>query len=90
MPIGSARERNITIEYGYSSCDNTEEEWEDEEEEFNVKRPGRQRNKKSAAEHYPRPHSHLFRTRSGKRARGNKHIRRWENCEYTTACLEDT
>ena len=36
---------------------------------------------KRRAPRLPRPHSHLFRTSSGKRAQGNKHARRWENCE---------
>ena len=30
----------------------------------------------------PRPHSHLFRLPGG-RARGGKHSRRWENCEFS-------
>lgn len=40
------------------------------------------RPKVRAPPRYPRPHSHLLRNRDGQRARGNKHARRWENCEY--------
>ena len=39
------------------------------------------RPKVRAPPRYPRPHSHLLRSRDGQRARGNKHARRWENCK---------
>ena len=39
------------------------------------------RQKSRRAPRYPRPHSHLFRKASGQPSRGNKHARRYENCE---------
>ena len=79
----SSRARNILVSGStglirdYSS--DSEGEFVEEEKPWPPEeRTGRP---KWRAPRIPRPHSHLFRTSSGRRARGNKHARRWENCE---------
>ena len=67
--------------FSESSAESEHSNWESEEEgeDSGAQRVGRSKNR--APPRYPRPHSHLLRKRDGQRARGNKHTRRWENCE---------
>ena len=83
MPVGtwSTRERNIVAEYGYFSESDAEEEEKEVEEERSRSRSKSRRTRGGAGGHYPRPHSHLLRTLDGRRARGSRHARRFENCE---------
>lgn len=80
MPIGydsSVSERNIVP--GYSSESDLEHV---DQENPPVAHISRSRERKRI--HYPRPHSHLFRTQDGTRLRGNRHTRRFENSVYLT------
>lgn len=82
------RARNIGLisDYGsdYFSESSAESEFSnlDSEEESGLVSDRASRPKVRAPPRYPRPHSHLLRYKDGQRARGNKHARRWENCEF--------
>ena len=77
----SNRARNIlgTEVLEESTSDASEGEFVEPEKPWPPERASRT---KVRAPRYPRPHSHLFRSFDGRRARGNKHARRWENCEW--------
>lgn len=67
----------------YLSSESSEGEFVEEEKPWPP--PGRTSRPPKRTSHIPRPHSHLFRTSDGRRARGNKHARRWENCMHSVA-----
>ena len=67
----------------YLSSESSEGEFVEEEKPWPP--PGRTSRPPKRTPHIPRPHSHLFRTSDGRRARGNKHGRRWENCMHSVA-----
>ena len=69
--------------FSESSAESEHSNWESEEEVGDGGRASRP--KVRALPRYPRPHSHLLRRRDGQRASGNKHSRRWENCECNLA-----
>ena len=78
MPVGSRYQKNVSVdEYGSSSDVDTED---GDIEPSNTTR-GRQKQRHFGPV-YPRPHSHLSRTSTGRRLRGGKHARRFENCEF--------
>ena len=63
----------------YLSSESSEGEFVEEEKPWPP--PGRASRQKRRTARLPRPHSHLFRTADGRRVRGNKSARRWENCK---------
>ena len=82
MVLSSDRARNIFNREVITSEESSESEFVEEEKPWppTQDRLSRSRAQKQAGR-VPRPHSHLFRL-SGGRARGSKHARRWENCEW--------
>ena len=70
--------------FSESSAESEHSKWESEEESGGGSEPRASRPKVRAPPRYPRPHSHLLRKRDGQRAGGNRHSRRWENCESIT------
>ena len=88
MSRRAQRARNLGLISDYasdyfseSSADSEHSNLESEEEDGLASAERVSRTKVRAPPRYPRPHSHLLRNRDGQRARGNKHARRWENCE---------
>ena len=83
MPVGSRYQKNISVDECSSSSDVDTEKGEQESSDG---ARGRQR-QRHLGPVYPRPHSHLFRTSTGRRLRGGKHARRFENCEFKVSVI---